>query len=253
MQDAIAAVDRLRAAVWATRPDSEWATSDTEVFDLVQGSIVRWVDELGNTFTRLAQAIATASDETDIEALEDALVRAVSARDKVRSIGIRVLGPGSLKLYKQSVRFDPAESSLRRALSEAAADGITSAGRAKTLFEQLADHPAVLLRNDVVHALSPLTEIADICWVKTAHLDERGGITYWNRSALYPEGTLEQANLLPETLYAWALGCAVEVSDLLVETASALAEVIESAGVIVAIPKIYRWPDGRYQLEDPRS
>lgn len=252
MADAAIAVDRLRSAVWGARPDEGWLSEDLVVFDVIQGSIARWVDDLGGSLQRLARSIRQARAEDDVSAVEDALIQAVSARDKLRAVAVRALGAKSLVLYKSGVRFSPSESDLRRELGELGEAGIASAGRTKSQFEQLADHPAVTLRNEIIHALTPFPELADVCWVKVANLDDRGGIVSWQRQVLYAEGSLDQGNALPETLYEWAISTAEGAFELLVSTTTALAEVVENVGTISPLPDCFVWPDGRAQLEDPR-
>jgi hypothetical protein len=252
MSDGSIAVDRLRSALWNARPGEGWLTEDLVVFDVVQGSIVRWVDDLGRSLERLIQAIRQARAENDVSAVEDALIQAVSARDKLRAVAVRVFGAKSLTLYKSGVRFSPSESDLRRVLSDLGEAGIVPAGRTKSLFEELADHPAVALRNEIIHALTPFPELSDVCWVKVANLDDRGGIVSWQRQVLYAEGSLDQGNALPETLYEWAISNAEGAFELLVDTTTALAELVENVGTISPLPECYVWPDGRAQLDDPR-
>jgi hypothetical protein len=192
LADATAAVERLRAAVWAARPGEGWLPADLDVFDLVQDSIARWVTDLGDSLSRLTDSIEKARADRDVRSVEAALIAAVSARDKLRVIAVRMLGAKSIAPYKKGVRLMPSEPDLRRLLGELAAEGIAAAGLAKRLFEQLAEHPAVTLRNDVIHALAPFPELTDVCWIKEARLDENGQIMSWGRGPLYPEGSLDQ-------------------------------------------------------------
>jgi len=250
----------LEAAIWAAARSEEWLSADHDKFDLVQGGIVGWVKDAASAMERLAESLRVASAVSDedegpsaeaLDALEDALVRAASVRDKLRAVAALVLGVPSLETYKRGVRFKPREKAIRRALSEAGASGSVHPGRVKALFEQVANHPAIVLRNDIIHAFAPFPQLSDLCWLKTAHLDDGGGIVSWDGGPLYPEGTLDLPDLLPWKLFNWALTVAEDVLGTLAELTEALAAMVMELGVIAPPQSVYRWPDGRIQFERP--
>jgi hypothetical protein len=258
--DAASACHELEAAIWAAACREDWLSADHATFDLIQGGIVGWVKDAASGMERLAESlqVASAVSEKDegpsaeaLDALEDALVRAASVRDKLRAVAALVLGVPSLETYKRGVRFKPREKAIRTALSEAGASGSLQPGRVKALFEQVADHPAIVLRNDIIHAFAPFPQLSELCWIKTAHLDERGGIVGWDGGPLYPEGTLDLPDLLPWTLFNWALTAAKDVLGTLTELTEALAAMVMELGVITPPQSVYRWPDGRIQFEQP--
>lgn len=260
LDPALAAVERLRAAVLATRASGNWFSDQLDRVDLVQHSVARWVTDAGATFrefdSSLRHAVASPDreevpDHDPIGTLEDAIVRAVAVRDRLRSLAALVFGSKCLNVSGRTVRFEPNESDLRRRLGDLAANGAAHAGRVKTLFEQAAEHPAVGMRNDVIHALSPFPELVETCWINIARLDSRGGIVSWSPGPLYPKGTLDQADAQPWTLYGWAVDTAEDAFGLLVELTDELAALVEEVGEIEPPPAVYLPPAGQALLDRP--
>lgn len=232
-------VAALREAVLACRASDEWFNDDQQmVFDLVQFSIARWVDDLGRSFRRAATAIEKARehtgepDEEMAEELEEALTQIGSARDKLVAVIALIFGVPSLVPQKPGMKFEPKESAVKAALSKLGADGHAQAGQVKKQLDALNDHVALSLRNQIIHALSPLTDLAENCWFRRADLDEKGGIIAWSRSRLLPRGTLDQGDIKPETIWMWAVESAQEAIGLLVEATEALTKLVASIGEI---------------------
>ena len=253
-----ALIAELRDAILASSASGDWWRDDADVFDLVQHSVTRWADDLERSLRKVESAVSAArahgSDpgSQPADELEEAFAQVVSARDKMISIAAQVLSVPSLRLHKEGVRFEPDESRVKALLSQLGSE--KQAGRLKSRLDALADHPAVTLRNQILHALSPLGEaVAANCWFRTAQLDDRGGIVDWSRGPLFPEHTLEQGDIKPETIWAWAVGVLGEAQTLLIEATTALAKLIASVGTLGELQAVYRWPDGRVQLERPAS
>jgi hypothetical protein len=262
LERALAATTELREAILATRASEEWYSDEAQIVDLVQHSIARWAHDLGRTFRELAEALGRAAaspdrdeapDHDPVGDLEFALIKVVSGRDALRAIASQVFGADRLRLDKPGVRFDPIESSLRQCLSELGAEGFRHAGKLKTMLEEIAEHPAVALRNGVVHALAPFPELTEVCWIRKTYLDERGGIVHWERGPLYPEGSLELGDAKPWTLYRWAYGSAEDAFMRLIVLAETLTALIRETDVLQPPASVFIWPDGRVQLERPVS
>jgi len=168
-------------------------------------------------------------------------------------VAAQVFGSDRLRRDKPGVRFDPNESALRHRLSELGAEGFARAGTLKTLFEQIAEHPALALRNGVVHALAPFPELAEVCWIRKAHLDEKGGIVAWERGPLYPEGSLDQGDAKPWTLFRWARTSTEDGFVRLIELTETLAALVSDVGVVEPPASVFIWPDGRVQFERPTN
>jgi hypothetical protein len=183
------AVSELREAVLATRASNEWFNDDRQVLDLVQHSLARWVDDLGRSLRRADTATAKARqhsgepDEEMAEELEEAITQIGSARDKLVAVAALVFGVPSLVPQKPGIKFEPRDSAVKNTLSELGAAGHAQAGQVKSRLDRLDDHPAITLRNQILHALSPLGNVAENCWIRRADLDEKGGIRVggWSR------------------------------------------------------------------------
>jgi hypothetical protein len=248
--------DELREAIRAARPSSDWRSHDLIAFDIVQGSLLRWTSDLHRSLKKTHLALGAArsfEDGTSEEAadrIEEALTHVVSARDKIVAIAVQILGVPSLWLYKKGVRFEPNETALKAKLSEIGA-AEPQAGRLKSSLDSLGGHPAIVLRNQILHALSPVGDIGENCWFRKAILDERGGIESWERGPLYFEGMGELENLFPATIWRWAIEQAEEAEPLLLQATKALARLTASLATIAELQAVYRWPDGRVVLERP--
>jgi hypothetical protein len=251
------AVSELREAILAARESDEWFGENRIIYDVVQRDIARWADDLGRSLRIIDEVLGATNnhsgepDETMRDLLESAFVHVVSARDKLLAIAVQILGIPSLWPYKKSVCFEPDETALKRELS--ALREHRQAGQVKDRLDELAGHPAIKLRNQIIHALSPIGGVAPNCWIHTAHLDDKGGVLSWRPGPLYPEHTLEQGDLGPETIWRWATALVAEARELLLEATTELASLIGSIGTLAMPQPVYRWPDGRVQLTCPMS
>jgi hypothetical protein len=249
-------VAELREAVLATRASNEWFDDDRQmVFDLVQFSIARWVDDLGRSLRRAVKAIEKVREHTGEpdEELEEALTQIGSARDKVVAVIALVFGVPSLALQKPGMKFEPKGSAVKDALSKLGAEGHAQAGQVKKQLDALDDHVGISLRNQIIHALSPFGELAENCWFRRADLDEKGGIIAWSRSRLLPRGTLDQGDVKPETIWKWAVESAEDAIGLLVEATEALTKLVKAVGEIAPLQAVYVWPDGQIIFQRPKS
>ena len=151
------------------------------------------------------------------------------------------------------MKFEPKGGAVKGALSKLGADGNAQAGQVKKQLDVLDDHAALALRRQIIHALSPLGELAENCWFRRADLDEKGGIRAWSNSRLLPKGTLDQADIKPETIWKWAVVSVEEALGSLVAATEALRKLITSVGEIAPPQPVYVWPDGRIAFERPKS
>lgn len=255
-----ATVAALREAVLACRASDDWSNDDRRmIFDLVQASIARWVDDLVRSLHRATRAIEKTRehsgepDEDMAEELESALTQIGSARDKIVSVIALVFGVPSLVPQKPGMKFEPKEGTVKGVLSKLGGDGEAQAGQVKKRLDALDDHVALSLRHQIIHALSPLAELAENCWFRRADLDEKGGIRAWSNSRLLPRGTLDQEDIKPETIWKWAVESAEEAIGLLVKAIDALTKLVVSVREIAPPQPVYVWPDGRIVFERPKS
>jgi hypothetical protein len=253
------AIEELREALLAAEVTDEWLIEDRQVFDLVQHSIVHWADDLGRALQKVNRALEAAEaharnpDEELADELEEALLQIASAREKVVAITAQLLGVPSLVRHKKGVRFEPSESTVKNKLSEVGAGGQPQAGRLKSRLDVISAHPAIALRNQITHALSPLGNVVENCWIRKAYLDEKGGIGVWERGPLYPEGTLDQDDIQPQTIWEWATRSAREAYELLQEATTALARLTAGVGTIAPPQAVFIWPEGNVQFDRPKS
>jgi hypothetical protein len=253
------AIEELREALLAATVTDEWWIEDGQAFDLVQASIVRWVDDLGRARQKVERALEAAEahsgdpDEQLADELEETLLQITSARDKIVAITAQLLGVPSLVRHKKGVRFEPSESAVKNTLSDIGAAGQPQAGRLKSRLDKLSDHPAIALRNQITHALSPLGSVVENCWIRKAYLDDKGGIRLWERGPLYPEGTLDQEDIQPQTIWAWVTRSAREAYTLLTEATKALARLTASIETIAPPQAVFIWPDKNVQFDRPKS
>ena len=156
-----------------------------------------------------------------VDAVERATWRLAGARDKLRAITSLALGVPALRLDRPGVRFAPDHRKIARHLKEI---GSGDALRLRELFDQIAEHPAIALRNQINHSLAPLPEVAEVCWIDVAILDDDNDIIDWDTSKrLFPENMLEQGSLEPQTIYDFATTAIEDAHTLIGQAISAAA------------------------------
>jgi hypothetical protein len=254
--------NRLREAVLATRATNQWFPDQLHVLDLVQHSVAQWAYDIGATLRDIDDALASSRaspdreevhDHDPVAALEDALVGAVGVRDRLRSLAVLVFGAKCLRPAGRGVRFEPSERDLRRRLGEIAGDGFVRAGQVKLLFEEIADHDAIHMRNAIVHALAPFPQLTPTCWIQKAILNEEGHILAWESGALYPRGSLDQPDGNPVTLFRWASETAADARERLIHLTSELATLIEEVGEVAPPPSVWVPTSGPALLARPTT
>ncbi len=257
-----AAANQLHEAVLATRASDRWFRDQLQVLDLVQYSVAQWASDIASTFREIDQALALAEASPDKEeapdhdpvgALEDALIGAVAVRDRLRSLAALFFGARCLRTAGNGVRFEPSERDLRRRLSELTATGFARAAHVKSLFEEIADHDAIHMRNALVHALAPFPQLTATCWIQKAILDNENRIIGWECGPLYPRGSLDQVDANPLTLFRWARETAVDARDRLTALTEELAALVKEVGEIEPPPSVWVPREGPALLAPPKS
>jgi hypothetical protein len=240
--------EALREAIWATTPAEGWEPEDTHLrFDLVQGCIKRWADDIERTVKKAQEALdrAAAEQGTELGAdqLELALMYAVAAREKLVALLTQFLGVPSLDRYKEGVRFFPRESRVRKELMTRAKAGATEAGglmQALIAFDKL---PAIGLRNQLEHGISFLPTVTEICWIRVVDLGFITGEPVGGEmSHLMAEGILDQPDITTETLFAWAEKNGQEAVAALDDLIELTTQLVASIGELVPVNEVYRIP-----------
>jgi hypothetical protein len=218
--------------------------------------LTRWGTDMERTIERAAEALAEAHaaplTDNGVDAIERAMWRIVGARDKLRAIVSLALGIPALQRAGPGVRFKPDYRKIDRRLRELGAGGNADALRLKTLFKQIADHPAVSLRNQISHSLAPIPEAAELCWIDVALLDDQNSIRGWDTTKrLFPENVLDLDSIAPEALYEFALSAGEEALQLVGEAAETVAALIRVEGAFHQPYAIYRDVKGKLHLDRP--
>jgi hypothetical protein len=220
---------------------------------LARSMLARWGADLrrtaGRTLDALAAARAAPVTDDGVDAVERATWRIAGARDKLRAIVSLALGMHAIRLDRAGVRFAPNHRKIARRLDEI---GTPDALRLRKLFDQIAEHPAIALRNQISRSLSPVAEVAELCWIDVGILDEKNRIVAWDTStALYPEDVLDQASLAPETIYDFAVDAVEQALALVTDAVAATTAVIREEGKLYAPFRVYRDKQGTIHIERP--
>lgn len=240
--------DELRAAIWATAPADGWDPGDRSArFDLVQGCLARWTDDIERTANKAEAALGRAAVERATEKgadeIELSLLYAVAAREKLIALLAQFLGVPSLDRYKEGIRFFPRENRVRSELMSRAKAGLGAAGtllQSLIAFDELS---AIGLRNQLEHGISFLPTVTEICWFRVVDLGfVTGEPVGGEMSHLMAEGMLDQDDISTEALFAWAERCAREALDALGGLIEETIRLVTAVGGLAPVNEVYRAP-----------
>jgi hypothetical protein len=256
-------IEALERAIEQAEPDPVWfdEVASGLGLDVARGSLKRWARDLGDSLTRVVDALEaapvtapTGGDEDAAKAVErlaDGFVQIGAAKDRLYAISAQVLGTPHLEPWRQGVRFFPNENRVRARLNDLAQES-GAAGTLKAMLDRLEGHAAIDRRNDIVHAIRAFPELVETCWIRRAHLDDRGGVVGYDIGPLYPSGSLDLDNALPQTLWDKARSICFEALGILLDATVALTKVIHETP-LAAPQTIYVDPEGHISMHDPRE
>ena len=257
------AVEALDQAIEQAEPDPIWfdEVATGLGLDAARGSLRRWARGLGDSLRRIADALEatpvtapTGDGEgtaKEVERLADGIVQVGAAKDRLYAIATQALGVPYLEPWRRGVRFFPNENRIRAKLNDLAT-GSGAAGALKSRLDQLEGHAAIDRRNDIVHAIRAFPELAETCWTRRASLDDRGRIVGYSIGPLYPSGSLDLDNALPETLWTEARSVCDEALGILLDATVALTKVIQESP-LAAPQTVYVDAEGHIWTHDPRE
>jgi hypothetical protein len=257
------AVEALERAIEQAEPDPVWfdEVATGLGLDVARGSLQRWARNLGDSLRLVAGALEAApvtapTDDSEdaakaVERLADGIVQVGAAKDRLYAITTQALGIPYLEPWRRGVRFFPNENRIRAELNDLA-KGSGAAGALKARLDRLEGHPAIDLRNDIVHAIRAFPQLVETCWIRQASLDDRGGVVGYSIGPLYPSGSLDLDDALPETLWTAARSVCDEALGILLEATVALTKVIQESP-LAAPQTVYVDPQGRISTHDPRE
>jgi hypothetical protein len=152
------AIETVDEAVLSAPPEWKWSQEVAvgRALDVARASLQRWVEDLGYSLRRIADALETApenvpdteSDEAAqaVEALAGGLVQIGAARDRLYAIAAQALGVPYLVPWRRGVRFLPDERAVRAKLNTLARES-TRAGALKAQLDRLDGHAAWACRD----------------------------------------------------------------------------------------------------------
>jgi hypothetical protein len=243
-----APLDALRAAIWETTPAEGWSHDDRSLrFDLVQGCLVRWTDDIERTVRKsrgaLERAAASGATEEGADEIELSLLYAVAAREKLIALLAQFLGVPSLDPYKDGIRFFPRENRVRNELMNRAKEGLDEAGALLQSLIAFDELRAIGLRNQLEHGISFLPRVTEICWFRVVDLGFLTGEPVGGEmSNLMAEGVLEHGDISPDTLFDWAKRCAHEALDGFERLVKDTLGLVRSVGQLAPVNEVYRAP-----------
>lgn len=107
------------------------------------------------------------------------------------------------------------------------------------------------LRNQVAHSVSVLPAITEVCWVHVADVGLLSGEPMAGQlHFLYAEGTLDQPDLRPETLFTWVAKASQDAGLQLGIVVEALASFVRATGAIAPPVAVYRVPGNQGVLTE---
>jgi len=235
---------RLREAVSSLRL-GEYPHGDLPLdiwVNLARACLIAWVDDAARCCDRIANTVPRLRDHErnakTIAALEEALWRLDSGREKLEAVFSLAFGLPSLRLYKTGVLFEPNMKQIRLKLKELGKHN-ESARELSEIGRSLAEHPAIQLRHQLIHQLSPAGSLAALCLIDVAHVREQS-IVAWETSQLYAEETLNYGSIADDDRWARATHWVEECLDLLLRSVELLATIVNDLGVLEPPQAVYK-------------
>jgi hypothetical protein len=218
-----------------------------------RGVIAGWVQALGRDLDLVSRALGRARrcsmKERGIQAMEEALWRLDSAREKLHAVISLALGIEHLDVGVDPVQFKTYPRKIGTVLRDRN-DPIAT--ELDAVGQNLATLRAIVLRNELSHGVAPLTQVAMRCDFEAVALrDGRPG--EWRNYVDYPPSWRKHDNIKPETLWADAVADVAEALDLLVKSVELLADLLGRDGTALPRPaQVFRdEATGRISLSPP--
>jgi hypothetical protein len=217
----------------------------------------QWIDDLSATASSAAASIEAAASSArpgdGADALEYALWRIDSAADKLMVVIALALGVQVLRVSKagSGVVFRPSPKLVLARLAELRA-GSPAATRLNALLQELHQHPARDLRNEVSHALSPVGDLRPLCHFAIVYLTA-GHRQLSQARMLYGGAALWDAeDMTADAVWHRTLAMTRDAFDLLVRAMVATADLVTDAGSLAPPPTVFHNLDqGKTLLADP--
>jgi hypothetical protein len=205
--------------------------------------IVSWVDDAERAGVRIARALDRVDTEGDSEEAEDAvetaLWRITATREKLEAVFVLCFGVPSLEPYKRmSARFEPNTDGIKAKLRElgAAHDAARELGR---VGAELAEHPAVILRDQLSHQLAAITSAEPLCYIDIAHV-VGDSIADWSGGPFYGENTIDAGAITRDAVWARATAAIEECFELVVRSFELISELVRDAAVLEPPQRVWR-------------
>jgi hypothetical protein len=197
--------------------------------------INRWTGDLRRSLdgvvAGIAQVKATPLPPAVVDAIEMALWRLDTGREKIKTIACLTLGVPVVTLNRGRTNVDfKVDVKTLEAKLTALAVNVPAAGRLNTVLEGLSRHDATELRNEVTHELSQVVDVPplfyfQLAWVRQRQIQSWETRYYFSNSAPFNAGNLAPSAVLKQTFVT-----IVDAFDTELQAVKLLAEVVQAAG-----------------------
>jgi hypothetical protein len=210
--------------------------------DLGRAWIRAWAEELGRDMSLISDQLGAARSSEDAAlartALENALWRLDSAREKLHTVVALIFGVPSLRIgtdKKQTLSFRADDDETRAKLKELQADHDAAA---ELLRHDATLKGSLLLRHQIAHSLAPVVNYVSLTWFQRA-IVERGGINHYMSHHLPARGLEQMTDVGDQALFGRSLRIAQSGLRALTAATNALADLTKSAGQLEPPPTIW--------------
>ncbi len=200
-------------------------------------------------FERIEGAITRAEahrlDEGGEAAIEEALWRIDTAREKLITISSLAFGVPTLQPFKEKGRAVPTGVTFRTTWAKLetrlreVARSHAAAGELIDVLSELYEHPATTLRNEISHGRAPIREAPMMVWLRFIQT-RRGKVVSEQQRYLWPQGMSDRNDIQANTLWDYALRAIHEAVGLLSRGADLLAELVKAAAALQPGQAVYQ-------------
>lgn len=235
--DVATAVDELAAAIEAM-PDgpspqnfvvaSTWKQTGRHQINRWTGDLRRSLD---GVVTAIAQVKATPLPPAVVDAMEMALWRLDTGREKIKTIACLVLGVSVVTVSGAltNVGFKVDAKALDAKLTGLAVK-VPPAGRLNAVLEGLSRHDATDRRNEATHELSQVVDVPPLFHIQVAWVRQRQIQSWETRYYFSNLAPLKAGNLAPSAVLRQTFTTIVQAFDMELQAVKLLTEVVQVAG-----------------------
>jgi hypothetical protein len=228
-----------------------------------------WAIDLDRRLNEIEQALDEAQSlglPKGLPSAENALWRLSAGRKSLQALccltlGVATMEPGDIYLngrpikdkVKKSVQWNLDGKKLGKKLAEVGGT-YPIAAELNALLVDLAEHPAVTLRDEISHSLAPIGGAPTLCLFELWGVEGDALIRPHELKYLWPRRMGEKPGITREELWPHALSAIKDAYGILIDAVGKLSGLIQLTGLHRESQRVYvRVDTGEMTFHDPRG